>query len=353
MWLIRAVIRIPIQFFSGIIADKFNRKKISITIYWISAVLSLLFVFTSSSYIVFAFVLIFLLQGTSDMDNTAQAAMLPEIVEKKDLESANSVFSVMGTIILLTAPGIGGILYIHFGSDVLFVIDSLTFIIAAILFTRINYNSVKAEQASPKKFMLFAFAKEGYTQIKENRMILVFISVMMCYAILGRFYEIYKVYVADHIIKVGAEGIVYFSYAMAIGSLLGPLWIRLIKRKGLNKYNSFLWISLFASMSYILWGNADMIVLSYAANMAMGFLDCNMSILCNSIIQEKVDHQYIGRVMSFYKIAIVCSAILGIVLAPVLLELWSIGVAMLAAGSISIVFIVMLMRVKSKGSPAS
>lgn len=352
MWLVRAVIRIPVQFLSGIIADKFNRQKISITVYWVSAVLSLLFVFTSSTYIVFAFVLIFLLQGTSDIDNTAQAAMLPEIVEKADLESANSIFSVMGTIIMLTAPGIGGLLYVHFGADLLFIIDSLTFVTAAILFTRISYHPVKTEPTGPKKFMLFAFAKEGYTQIKGNRIILVFISVMMGYAVLGRFYEIYKVYVADQILGVGAEGIVYFSYAMAIGSLLGPLWIRRMRTKGHNKYQSFLWISLLASVSYILWGNTSLLIVSYAASMAMGFLDCNMSILCNSIIQEKVDHSYIGRVMSFYKIAIVCSAILGIVLAPVLLKYWGIGLAMLAAGGVSIAFVMLLLRAKGKETPA-
>jgi peptidoglycan biosynthesis protein MviN/MurJ (putative lipid II flippase) len=56
--------------------------------------------------------------------------------------------------------------------------------------------------------------------------------------------------------------------------------------------------------------------------------------------------------MSFYKIAIVCSAILGIVLAPVLLKYWGIGLAMLAAGGICIAFVMLLLRAKGKDTPA-
>lgn len=346
MWLIRAIIRIPIQFISGIIADRFNRKLISVIVYIFSSILSILFIFTTDKSIGFAFILIFLLQGTSDVDNTAQMTMLPEIVDKKDLEGANSIFNIIGTVIMLTAPGIGGLLYINYGTNVLFVIDSITFLVAAIIFSRVKYTYHKNDNKEQNKFMLFKFAKEGLLKLKEDRSILVLISVMMVYAVLGRLYEIDKVYVADKIIGIGAEGIVFFSYAMAVGSLIAPFFIKFIKHKNINRYNAFLVISICASISFMIWGNAKLIFLSYFANFLMGFFDSNMNILFNSILQETIDNKYLGRVMSFYKIGIVSSAVIGILLAPLLLRLVGVGISITIVGLISIILILILRSIK-------
>lgn len=111
MWLIRALIRIPCQFVSGVIVDRFNRKKVSIYVYLLSAALMLAFVFTNGKYMLFAYVLIFLLQGMSDVDNMAQMGLMSELIDKKDLTDANNLFSVAGTVIMLVGPGVGGVLY--------------------------------------------------------------------------------------------------------------------------------------------------------------------------------------------------------------------------------------------------
>lgn len=107
MWLIRALIRIPCQFVSGVIVDRFNRKKVSIYVYLLSAALMLAFVFTNGKYMLFAYVLIFLLQGMSDVDNMAQMGLMSELIDKKDLTDANNLFSVAGTVIMLVGPVLG------------------------------------------------------------------------------------------------------------------------------------------------------------------------------------------------------------------------------------------------------
>lgn len=123
MWLIRALIRIPCQFVSGVIVDRFNRKKVSIYVYLLSAALMLAFVFTNGKYMLFAYVLIFLLQGMSDVDNMAQMGLMSELIDKKDLTDANNLFSVAGTVIMLVGPGVGGVLYSVSGTQVLYAID--------------------------------------------------------------------------------------------------------------------------------------------------------------------------------------------------------------------------------------
>ncbi|WP_346847764.1 hypothetical protein [uncultured Clostridium sp.] len=54
----------------------------------------------------------------------------------------------------------------------------------------------------------------GYSNAKT-----VFI-IMSMFAVLGRFYETYKVAVSDILLNLNPEGIIYFSYALALGGLL-------------------------------------------------------------------------------------------------------------------------------------
>ena len=76
MWMIRVLVRIPCQFVSRVIIDRFNRKKISIYVYLLSAALMLTFALTDGKYMMLAYILIFILQGTSDVDNMAQMALI-------------------------------------------------------------------------------------------------------------------------------------------------------------------------------------------------------------------------------------------------------------------------------------
>lgn len=166
MWMIRVLVRIPCQFVSGVIIDRFNRKKISIYVYLLSAALMLTFALTDGKYMMLAYILIFILQGTSDVDNMAQMALMPELIDKEELTDANNIFSVMGTIIMFVGPGVGGVLYTIFGTGILYLIDAVTFIFAAGLMCAVPYR-YEEHEIEKAQFKLFAFAKEGIAEVKK------------------------------------------------------------------------------------------------------------------------------------------------------------------------------------------
>ena len=207
MWLIRALIRIPCQFVSGVIVDRFNRKKVSIYVYLLSAALMCAFVLTNGKYMLFAYVLIFLLQGMSDVDNMAQMGLMSELIDEKDLMEANNLFSVIGTVILLLGPGVGGVLYSVSGTQMLYAVDAVTFLAAAVFMWRLPYEYQKKE-AEKAEFTLFRFAKEGIAEVRKLPVVMIVMLTSVFFGILGRFYEIDKIYVADQILGIGAGGIV-------------------------------------------------------------------------------------------------------------------------------------------------
>lgn len=334
MWLIRAVIRIPCQFLSGVIVDRFNKKKVSIYVYLISAALMLSIVLTNDTYLLLAFVVIFILQGTSDMDNIAQMGIMAEVIPEDDLTDAENAFSVIGTCIMLIGPGVGGILYKFYGTTVLYAIDAATFLIAAGIMVLLPY-AYKKQEAEAEKFTLFSHAKKGLAEVKKLPLIQYTMLASVFFGMLGRFYEIDKVYVADTILDIGAEGIVYFSYAMSVGGLIAPFvskWFKNLKMGDLAKYaiSCLCYIA-----SFVLWGLGGHIWIVILATFLIGVFETSQGVMTNVIFMSKVKKEVMGMVMAFRKIVMVLSAILGIVLAPLLVDVIGVGASFLIVGGIA------------------
>lgn len=341
MWLIRALIRIPCQFISGIIVDKYNRKRISVYIYMISAGLVLAFMFIDSKLLWLAFVLIFILQGTSDVDNMSQMAIMSEVIDKEELTDANNVFQILGTVVTMVGPGVGGMLYLYVGEKILYFIDAGTFLLAAIIMLFLPYQHQKGENQKAE-FTLFRFAKEGILEIRKLPVIKIIITTMLFFGILGRFYEIDKIYVADNILNIGAEGIVFFTYAMNIGSLLAPAITKVFQKINVSEIVKFSILSILFAGSFILWGNATVFSFSILSNVLIGMFETSSSIFINVIFQSQIDKKVMGRVMAFYRIIAVISSIIGIILAPILVDYIGVNLSMTVTGMIAIVFCILL-----------
>lgn len=137
---------------------------------------------------------------------------------------------------------------------------------------------------------------------------------------MGRFYEIYKVHISDVLLNWGTEGIVFFSYAMAIGGLLSPLLIKYFFAAKKLTADFYMVTVLLLSGILSLWGITSHPILNFGLLTIAGILFSLVGIIFNTYLQENTDKQYIGRIFSFYRILMILGAILAILLAPVLLN---------------------------------
>lgn len=346
MWMIRVLVRIPCQFVSGVIIDRFNRKKISIYVYLLSAALMLAFALTDGKYMMLAYILIFILQGTSDVDNMAQMALMPELIDKEELTDANNIFSVMGTIIMFVGPGAGGVLYTIFGTRILYLIDAVTFLIAAGFMCAVPYR-YEEHETEKAQFKLFSFAREGVAEVKKMPIIKNMMMITVFFGILGRFYEIDKIFVADKVLNIGAEGIVFFTYAMAVGSLLAPIATKLFARLEWRDISKYSFLSILLAISFMVWGNASVLIVSITANVMIGFFQTSSSIMVNTIFQSTIEKGVFGRVMAFRQILTVLGAAAGILMAPVLVNYIGVGGSMFFGGALAAAFS-MVLGIKSR-----
>lgn len=342
MWLIRALIRIPCQFFSGVIVDRFDKRKISIYVYLLSAMLMFAIVFTHDQYLILAFFVVFILQGTSDVDNLAQMGIMSEMISEDDLTDAENIFSIIGTIVLLIGPGLGAVLYKHYGTTILYAIDGITFVIAAFFMAFLPYKFVK-EEYDGEEFTLFSHAKKGLQEVKNIPIIQYTMILSVFFGMMGRFYEIDKVYLADSIFNIGAEGIIYFEYAMAIGGMIAPFITLFFKRLKLDDTIKYSISCIIYATCFMIWGCAVNLKIALISNILIGVFETSQGVMTNVIFMSKVRKNVMGMVMAYRKIIIVFSAICGAALAPVLVDICGVPISFIIVCGSSIIISLYIM----------
>lgn len=133
---------------SGVYVDRFDRRKTMIVSDFLRAALVLSFILVDTvDLLPLLYVIAFVQATIGTLFNPARSALLPRIVGKEKLLAANSVsqtsrivFNLLGT----TAAGILASLSTGFAPA--FIADSLTFLISAVLITRIATGGAPTER---------------------------------------------------------------------------------------------------------------------------------------------------------------------------------------------------------------
>lgn len=335
MWLSRGILRIPLLYLSGLIADSYNKKKVIIITNLASVIFAFLLTLVNDKNLWLVYILAFILQSLNDIDVSSETAILPDLVSKKELSYSNSIFSFLQSTSVFLSPAIGGILYKIYGSNILFIINAISFLIAGVLFSLIKYNFIKSDKES-RNTGIIKSGIEGYKIFSTYSSVKTVFVIMSIFAVLGRFYETYKVAVSDVLLNLNPEGIIYFSYATALGGLLVPLVVKALSKKNHVKLLTF--STLIIAIGYIIFGYSKSFLITIGVLIILGLAQNLQGIYSSTIIQNAIPKEYIGRVFSFYKILLTFFAILGLLIATPLYNFIGIGNAF---SSISLLLIIL------------
>ncbi len=341
MWLSRAVLRIPMLYLSGIIADSFNKKKVIVFTNLTSVIFAILFIFANEQRLWLVYLLAFLLQSLNDIDVNSETAILPELVSKDKLAFSNSVFSFLESSSVFLSPALGGILYKFYGSNILFIINSISFLAAGILFAFIRYNFIKSKPSASKNGLIRS-GIEGHKLLADFANVKIVFVLMSIFAILGRFYETYKVAVSDLLLNMKPEGIIYFDYALAVGGLSVPLIAKILSRK--NPLIIFTVSTLVIGIGYASFGYSRNFIITFFILAVLGLTQSVQGIYSRTIIQNNIPQEFLGRVFSFYKINLTFFAILGLLIATPLYNLIGVSKAFLFVSAALILLCILLLR---------
>lgn len=118
--------------FTGVFVDRWNRHRTMVTANIIAGLVVLLPLAAYSQADVWLLVLMqFLLALTTRFIQPTQSAIIPQIVDEEDLMAANGLFTMTMTIGFIVGPLLSGVMIETLGIKVAFIMDSLSFLVAA------------------------------------------------------------------------------------------------------------------------------------------------------------------------------------------------------------------------------
>ncbi|MFD2614746.1 MFS transporter [Paenibacillus gansuensis] len=213
---------------AGVYADKKDKKNIMIFSNLISGILvaliPLLIWMNGLNYVMLV-VISFLLGATSQFFEPVLYASIPKISKENELVESNSAIGLTDSLGYLVGPFIGGLLITYSNANVIFIINSVSFLLAAVFISRlhVNLNTINITKKTPQGFL--KDCSEGLIYVVRNKTLFSYFGfstlALLAYSPL---FVVLPVYLDDILHLTSAEqsstlGVLYSL--LAFGQLIG------------------------------------------------------------------------------------------------------------------------------------
>ncbi len=225
---------LPLFFFSpltGVLADRFDRKRLMIIADLLRAATVACFILVQVTGVIWLLYLLTVIQfSLSALFQPAHAALIPNVVDAEDLVTANALDGFTWSAMLAVGSLLGGIATTLFGITACFAIDAATFLWSAFFIAQIVVPArptVAAEHVRPG---LLAFV-DGLSYLRVRPFLLGIALIKTGGALFWGASDVLQVPIARELFPIGENGAITLAlfYAMVgIGSGLGPLWLNAI-----------------------------------------------------------------------------------------------------------------------------
>jgi MFS family permease len=221
---------------SGVLNDRISRKRVMIAadLVRVVIVLSMLAV-RSPALVWFVYPLLFVETLAAGFFEPARSSVIPNIAGKEDLILANTLSSTTWSLNLVLGASIGGLVAAFLGRDAVFVLNSLSFLLSALLINRMKFVEPHTESAKPLRWgdlVDFSPMVEGVRYVRRDRRLLAMVFVKAGSLVIGPSWVIFTVMgqrtFPVHWAGVDPQrgamlGMSVLMGARGVGALLGPL----------------------------------------------------------------------------------------------------------------------------------
>jgi MFS family permease len=286
--------------FAGVIADRYNRKKILLvtqSLSMIQASLMAVTVYTGTGGIERIIMLALFLGCINAIDAPVRQTFVINLVhDREDLGNAIALNSVMFNLARLAGPSIAGFVISLFGEKTCMFMNAVSF--SAVLF---SLSAITYKHTSPKKKNkngLEEFASGGRYAFGEPS-IRNLLLIMAIISFMGFSYiSLLPVLVRD-VLNEDARILGFLIGGAGCGAIAGALYLASRKNvRGLVRVVGTM--SFCVGILFVLFSFSRHFIISLVIIPFIGMSLMLVSASCNTIIQTIVDEKMRGRVMSIY-----------------------------------------------------
>jgi len=289
---------IPILLFSlvgGVIADRWDRRKIMMTSQMINGAFAVVLAVLSITGLVevwHIYGVTFINATLMSVAQPTRRAVIAGLVPRHHLVNATALNASIHQIDRIVAPSIAGILIALFGLPITYALNGIAHLVTAIALGVIALGPVQGRpEGSPLRNLL-----EGLAFVRERSIIFVLLMTDVVAMLLGS-YQVLLPIIAEQY-DAGPIGFGLLSSAPAIGSLVG---VTIIMYLGDVPYKGRLIIGAILGYSVLLVGLALSPVFAIAMLFAagLGLTDSMQATIRNAAIQLMTPDGLRGRVSAF------------------------------------------------------
>jgi len=298
--------------YAGVMIDRINKYHALIllqTLFMIETFVIAILTLTGVIQVWHIVLLSILIGITNAFDMPLRQAFVVHLIEGgEDLGNAISLNSSSFNLARLVGPAIAGMLIAGFGEGLCFLLNALSYIavIAALLAMNIDIPVLKTT-AKKNIFREFKVGLKYAFDSMPIRNILIYLSIT---SLIGMSFPVLMPIFAKEILRGNAQTLGFLMSASGVGALMGALYLAGKKSAlGLEK-----WIYIASLVFALGLSGLAFVQRTSIALILLFFTGLGMVIIiaaCNTMIQNLVDNDKRGRVMSLYTMAFMGTAPIG------------------------------------------
>ncbi len=289
---------------AGVVADRFNRKKILITCDLLRVVVVLGYLLVrDAEHVWLIYLLAFVQESIWTFSHPARQASVPNICSREELSTANGLSGSSWSIMLAIGAALGGLVSAMFGWQTAIMVDSCTFVVSAGVML-----SVVLPVQERKKQVTFSFARitgladmlEGARYVKDHPRVAALLMVKSGWALSGGILVMLTVFGEQVFSDNGQGGLSGALFAMrGLGAAVGPILAWRLFGDGVRPMRRAIGAAFFiSSLSYLLFSQSPNIYVAALCVFGGHIGGAIQWVFSTTLLHRRVEDRFRGRVFA-------------------------------------------------------
>ena len=291
---------------AGVLADRFDRKRLLIAsdLLRALAVLGLLFTARSPEYLPLIYVFVIIQFLISSVFEPARNAIMPSVLYRHELVIGNTLSSITWSAMLAIGAICGGLVAEVFGTEFALLVDALTFVLSALLvMTLVIPETPRSEIGEPARAVQDRSNRtfiDGIRYLRRHPGTAAAIFVKAGQSVTSS--DTLLILYGTQVFVLGDQGITSMAIlwaAFGFGAIIGPLLTNRFSDDSVRVLRRLIIIGFaMIAIGWLFWGLApslELLALAVVIRAMGGSVNWTYS---SVIIQQVVPDEYLGRMFS-------------------------------------------------------
>jgi MFS family permease len=323
---------------AGVLVDRLDRRKLMIVCDLARIGVCLSFLFVGVDTIWLAYPLLALLSVFGAPFDPASTAATPNLVDPRDLPTANALNGSLWGTMLAVGAGLGGIVATVFGRETAFVIDAVSFGVSALLLVGIRRPFAEPREPDHEHPRMVDATVEVWHYARGDHRVLSLIGVKAGFGLAAGVLALIPVFGAE-VFHRGEIGVGALMAARGVGALVGPFLGHRLSGEGHRRLFTAIGVALAVfGLAYMVLGLAPALwvaaITIFVAHLGGGA----QWVLSTFGLQVLVPDHIRGRIFAVDFAMITLSLAISSLVASVVADAWGPRTAALLVGAMAVVW---------------